>query len=135
MTAYLGKKTCACRAWQLTGYPCVYAYVAISNLDRDPEDYVSPWLTATMFDVDVASDGDSEVQMEPDSEVESYEVYFEEDSHRYEDVDQPEVAAEAQGHDEGVVGGIEEKVEVELQVEALVEVEVQDGEDQATVAV
>nr|KAJ0213931.1 hypothetical protein LSAT_V11C400213330 [Lactuca sativa] len=45
----LGKKTCACRAWQLTGYPCVLAYAAISNLNRDLKDYVSPWLTTIMF--------------------------------------------------------------------------------------
>nr|KAJ0208438.1 hypothetical protein LSAT_V11C500283920 [Lactuca sativa] len=45
----LGKKTCVCRAWQLTSYPCVHAYAVISNLNRDSEDYVSPWLTTTMF--------------------------------------------------------------------------------------
>ncbi|CAI9279699.1 unnamed protein product [Lactuca saligna] len=45
----LGKKTCGCRGWQLTGYPCVHTYAAISNLNRDPEDYVSPWLTTIMF--------------------------------------------------------------------------------------
>nr|KAJ0219155.1 hypothetical protein LSAT_V11C300142680 [Lactuca sativa] len=45
----LGKKTCACRAWQLTGYPCVHVYVSISNLNKDPEDYVSPWFTTIMF--------------------------------------------------------------------------------------
>ncbi|CAI9286948.1 unnamed protein product [Lactuca saligna] len=67
--------------------------------------------------------------MEPDSEVESYEVDFEEDNHIYEDADQPEVEAEVQGHGQGGVGGVEERVE------ALVEVEVQEGEDQTTVEV
>ncbi|CAI9264623.1 unnamed protein product [Lactuca saligna] len=114
----LGKKTCACRACKLIGYLCVHAYAAISNLNRDPEDYVSPWLTQQCLvelaqEVDVASDSDNEVQMESDSEVESYKVDFEEDSHRYEDVDQPEVGVKAQGYGEGVVGGIEEHVEVE----------------------
>ncbi|CAI9298582.1 unnamed protein product [Lactuca saligna] len=111
----LGRKTCTSRAWLLTGYPCVHAYAAISNLNRDPEDYVSPLLTTTMFgkvkveltqEVDVASDSDSdnEVQMEPDSEVESYEVDFEEDIHRYEDVDQREATVEVQGQGEGQEG-------------------------------
>ncbi|CAI9293669.1 unnamed protein product [Lactuca saligna] len=109
----LGKKTCGCRGWQLIGYPCVHAYAAISNLNMDLEDYVLPWLTTTMFcnacmytikplngsdmcpgkvkvelvqEVDVESDSDSEVQREPDSEVESYEVYFEEGNDTYEDI-------------------------------------------------
>nr|KAJ0198545.1 hypothetical protein LSAT_V11C700346510 [Lactuca sativa] len=82
-------------------------------------------------EVDVASDSDSEVQVEPDSKVESYQVYFEEDNLIYEEVDQPEVEAEVQGQSQGVVGGVEEQVEVEAQVE----VEVQKGEDQPAVEV
>nr|KAJ0191163.1 hypothetical protein LSAT_V11C800434850 [Lactuca sativa] len=116
----LGKKTCGCRGWQLTGYPCVYAYDAISNLNRDPKEYVKVKVELVQ-QVDVESDSDNEVQRDPNSEVESYEVDFEECNHKYEDVDQPEVEAE--------VGG----VEVEAHVEALVEVEVEEGEYQAAV--
>ncbi|CAI9293025.1 unnamed protein product [Lactuca saligna] len=96
----LGKNTCACRAWQLTGYPCVHAYAAISNLNRDPEDYVSPWLTTTMFgkvkvelaqEVYVASDSDSEVEVEAQVEV---EVQDGED----------QVAVKVQGHGKGQEG-------------------------------
>ena len=46
-------------------------------------------------EVDLESDSDSEVQREPDSEVESYEVDFEEGNRTYEDVDQPEVEADS----------------------------------------
>ncbi|XP_023766738.1 uncharacterized protein LOC111915301 [Lactuca sativa] len=87
-------------------------------------------------EVDLESDSDSEVQREPDSEVESYEVDFEEGNHTYGDVDQPEVEAEEQVEVGGVekqveVGGVEEQVEVEEHVEALVEVEVEEGEYRA----
>nr|KAJ0201229.1 hypothetical protein LSAT_V11C600309130 [Lactuca sativa] len=45
----LGSRTCACRGWKLTGYPCMHAYACISSLNRDAYDYVSPWFTTTMF--------------------------------------------------------------------------------------
>nr|KAJ0202243.1 hypothetical protein LSAT_V11C600316560 [Lactuca sativa] len=35
--------------WQLTGYPCVHRYACIASLNRDVEEYVSPWFTTSMF--------------------------------------------------------------------------------------
>ncbi|KAJ9553710.1 hypothetical protein OSB04_017755 [Centaurea solstitialis] len=45
----LSNKTCGCRAWQLTGIPCVHGMAAISNLNGNAEDYVAPWLSTDMF--------------------------------------------------------------------------------------
>ncbi|CAI9261002.1 unnamed protein product [Lactuca saligna] len=92
-----------------------------SKVQREPDSEVES------YEVDLESDSDSEVQREPDSEVESYEVDYEEGNHTYEDVDQLEVEAEEQVE----VGGVEEQVELEEHVEALVEVEVEEGEYQA----
>nr|KAJ0186902.1 hypothetical protein LSAT_V11C900463080 [Lactuca sativa] len=45
----IGSRTCACRTWQLTGYPCVHGYACIASLNRDVEEYVSPWFTTSMY--------------------------------------------------------------------------------------
>ncbi|CAI9279858.1 unnamed protein product [Lactuca saligna] len=45
----LNTRQCGCRAWQLAGYPYVHGYVAISSLNRDPEEYVSEWFTTSMY--------------------------------------------------------------------------------------
>ncbi|CAI9290809.1 unnamed protein product [Lactuca saligna] len=44
----IGSETCACRTWQLTSYPCVHGYACIASLNRDVEEYVSPWFTTSM---------------------------------------------------------------------------------------
>ncbi|CAI9276308.1 unnamed protein product [Lactuca saligna] len=43
------QRTCACRTWQLTGYPCVHGYACIASLNRDVQEYVSPWFTTSMY--------------------------------------------------------------------------------------
>nr|KAJ0198631.1 hypothetical protein LSAT_V11C600320650 [Lactuca sativa] len=45
----LGSRTCSCRIWHLTSYPCVYGYACIASLNRDVEEYVSPWFTNKIF--------------------------------------------------------------------------------------
>ncbi|CAI9285675.1 unnamed protein product [Lactuca saligna] len=45
----IGSRTCACRTWQLTGYPCVHGYACIASLNRDVQEYVSPWFTTSMY--------------------------------------------------------------------------------------
>nr|KAJ0212790.1 hypothetical protein LSAT_V11C400217460 [Lactuca sativa] len=77
-------------------------------------------------EVDVESDSDSKVQSELHSEVESYEVDFEDDNHRYKDVHQPEVEVDVQGQGQGVVGGVEAQGQGEGQ-------EGQEGEEHAAV--
>ncbi|KAJ9552780.1 hypothetical protein OSB04_016825 [Centaurea solstitialis] len=42
-------KTCRCRAWQLTGVPCVHGMAAITNLNGNAEEYVAPWIKIDMF--------------------------------------------------------------------------------------
>ncbi|KAL4590926.1 hypothetical protein LXL04_003873 [Taraxacum kok-saghyz] len=37
----LNNRTCGCRAWQLTGIPCVHGVAAISYLHRNHEEYVA----------------------------------------------------------------------------------------------
>ena len=36
----LRKKTCPCRAWQLTGVPCPHVVCAIHHIEKNPEDYI-----------------------------------------------------------------------------------------------
>ena len=36
----LKKKTCPCRAWQLTRIPCHHAICAIHHIEKNPEDYI-----------------------------------------------------------------------------------------------
>ncbi|CAI9279914.1 unnamed protein product [Lactuca saligna] len=38
----IGSRTCACRTWQLTGYPCVHGYACIASLNRDVEELHQP---------------------------------------------------------------------------------------------
>ncbi|KAL4563609.1 hypothetical protein LXL04_027654 [Taraxacum kok-saghyz] len=45
----LNNRTCGCRAWQLTGIPCVHGVAAISYLNRNHEEYVAEWFTTAMF--------------------------------------------------------------------------------------
>ena len=45
----LNNKTCGCRAWQLTGIPCVHGVAAISYLNRNHEEYVARWYTTAKF--------------------------------------------------------------------------------------
>ncbi|CAI9295280.1 unnamed protein product [Lactuca saligna] len=43
------QRTCVCRTWQLTGYPCVHGYACIASLNRDVEEYLSPWFTTLTY--------------------------------------------------------------------------------------
>nr|KAJ0216833.1 hypothetical protein LSAT_V11C300137320 [Lactuca sativa] len=45
----IGSRTCSCRTWQLTGYPCMHGYAYIAILNRDVEEYLSPWFTTIML--------------------------------------------------------------------------------------
>ena len=45
----LNNRTCGCRAWQLTGIPCVHGVAAISYLNRNHEEYVAEWFTTIVF--------------------------------------------------------------------------------------
>ncbi|CAI9272588.1 unnamed protein product [Lactuca saligna] len=45
----IGSRTCACRTWQLTRYPCMHGYACIASLNMDVEEYVSPWFTTSMY--------------------------------------------------------------------------------------
>nr|KAJ0200330.1 hypothetical protein LSAT_V11C600310600 [Lactuca sativa] len=133
----LGSRTRACSGWQLTGYPYVHAYACISSLNRDVENYVSPWFTTTMFlscyrytikplnvesehevemesDIEVEMESDNEVDMEPDSEVDSFEG---EDDIELEAEVPVQVRIEVQ---------VEVPIQVQLEVQAEVPVPVQD---------
>ncbi|CAI9291513.1 unnamed protein product [Lactuca saligna] len=46
---HLESKTCGCRAWQLSGIPCVHAIAAILYLNGNAEDYVAVWFKTSMF--------------------------------------------------------------------------------------
>nr|KAJ0199702.1 hypothetical protein LSAT_V11C600310170 [Lactuca sativa] len=46
---HLESKTCGCRAWQLSGIPCVHAIAAILYLNGNVEDYVAVWFKTSMF--------------------------------------------------------------------------------------
>lgn len=39
----IGEKTCSCRAWQLSGIPCLHAVAALAHLNISAESYVSLW--------------------------------------------------------------------------------------------
>ncbi|XP_016188832.1 uncharacterized protein LOC107630251 isoform X1 [Arachis ipaensis] len=41
----LGKGTCSCRLWQITGLPCRHACAALAYQNRRPEEYAHNWLT------------------------------------------------------------------------------------------
>ncbi|CAI9289987.1 unnamed protein product [Lactuca saligna] len=46
---HLESKTCGCRAWQLSGIPCVHAIAAILYLNGNVEDYVAVWFKTSLF--------------------------------------------------------------------------------------
>ncbi|CAI9281960.1 unnamed protein product [Lactuca saligna] len=46
---HLESKTCGCRAWQLSGIPCMHAIAAILYLNGNAEDYVAVWFKTSMF--------------------------------------------------------------------------------------
>ncbi|XP_016186019.1 uncharacterized protein LOC107627713 [Arachis ipaensis] len=46
---HLGRHTCSCNLWQLTGIPCVHALTAIQKRCDRPEPYVHPWLKMDAF--------------------------------------------------------------------------------------
>lgn len=41
----LGKRTCSCRSWDLTGVPCAHAMSAILYMRHQPENYIAHWYT------------------------------------------------------------------------------------------
>ncbi|RYQ82096.1 hypothetical protein Ahy_B10g100679 [Arachis hypogaea] len=41
----LGKMTCSCRFWQLTGLPCRHACAALAYQNRRPEEHAHNWLS------------------------------------------------------------------------------------------
>lgn len=45
----IGEKTCSCRAWQLSGIPCLHAIAALAHLNISAESYVSLWYKSDMF--------------------------------------------------------------------------------------
>ncbi|GLT53725.1 hypothetical protein SLA2020_269780 [Shorea laevis] len=45
----LGRKTCGCRKWEVTGIPCSHAFSAILYDGGDPEDYVDKCYTLEMY--------------------------------------------------------------------------------------
>ncbi|RYR31774.1 hypothetical protein Ahy_B01g056676 [Arachis hypogaea] len=49
MAVDLGKSICTCRFWQITGMPCVHACAALSQVNKDPEDFCHKWLTMDSY--------------------------------------------------------------------------------------
>uniref|UniRef100_A0A803MXQ5 SWIM-type domain-containing protein n=1 Tax=Chenopodium quinoa TaxID=63459 RepID=A0A803MXQ5_CHEQI len=45
----LGKMTCSCRGWDLTGIPCAHAMSAILYMHHKPKDYLAKWYTASTY--------------------------------------------------------------------------------------
>ncbi|KAG8375239.1 hypothetical protein BUALT_Bualt10G0079600 [Buddleja alternifolia] len=45
----IGRKTCSCRRWELTGIPCVHGVCCIASFRRVPEDYVHEFYSTTMY--------------------------------------------------------------------------------------
>ena len=43
------QRSCGCRGWQLTGYPCVHGMAAIASLNLNPEDYVHSCYSKASF--------------------------------------------------------------------------------------
>ncbi|KAL2896769.1 Protein FAR1-RELATED SEQUENCE 1 [Bienertia sinuspersici] len=46
----LGKRTCSCRSWDLTGIPCAHAMSAKLYMDHQPEQYLAKWYTAETYE-------------------------------------------------------------------------------------
>ncbi|RYR50432.1 hypothetical protein Ahy_A07g037038 [Arachis hypogaea] len=51
MSMDLGKGTCSCRLWQLTGLPCRHAYAALAYQNRRPKEYAHNWLTMGAYNI------------------------------------------------------------------------------------
>ncbi|XP_021746186.1 uncharacterized protein LOC110712074 [Chenopodium quinoa] len=45
----LGKRTCTCYHWQLTGIPCVHGFACILDKRVDPEDFVDVYYTRDTY--------------------------------------------------------------------------------------
>jgi hypothetical protein len=45
----LGKRTCGCRKWEMTGIPCAHAHSAITFHGHKPEDYVDHCYSIKMY--------------------------------------------------------------------------------------
>ena len=39
----LNRRTCACKAWNISRIPCCHAICAILDKKEDPEDYIHEW--------------------------------------------------------------------------------------------
>ncbi len=46
---YLDHKCCECRAWQISGIPCVHACKAIISYKEKPLDYLAKWYRNDIF--------------------------------------------------------------------------------------
>ncbi|XP_016196216.1 uncharacterized protein LOC107637299 [Arachis ipaensis] len=47
----LGRRTCSCRLWQLTGLPCKHVCIAIAYQNRRAEDFAHNWLTMGAYNL------------------------------------------------------------------------------------
>ncbi|KAG7563817.1 Zinc finger SWIM-type [Arabidopsis suecica] len=45
----LGKWECSCGKWQITGIPCEHAYAAILDVNKDVDDYASPYFSTQVW--------------------------------------------------------------------------------------
>ncbi|BFG35528.1 hypothetical protein CerSpe_218020 [Prunus speciosa] len=45
----LQSRTCSCRMWQIKGFPCAHALVAILKNDKNPFEYVEEYFTVEHF--------------------------------------------------------------------------------------
>ncbi|KAL4286331.1 hypothetical protein AHAS_Ahas19G0075500 [Arachis hypogaea] len=45
----IGKRTCSCRFWQLTGLPCRHACAALAYQNRRPEEHAHNWLSMEAY--------------------------------------------------------------------------------------
>ncbi|XP_023641252.1 uncharacterized protein LOC111831414 [Capsella rubella] len=44
-----GKWQCSCCKWQITGIPCEHAYAAVLDVNKDIDDFVSPYFTTLVW--------------------------------------------------------------------------------------
>ncbi|BFG35184.1 hypothetical protein CerSpe_214580 [Prunus speciosa] len=45
----LHQHTCSCHQWQIKGFPCAHAIVAIVDDDGDPYEYIEPYFAADYY--------------------------------------------------------------------------------------